>query len=153
MLIVETTPNPTDIHHTPTKPSILRVPTNENQAITRTEDCLDDTNWTVWRHRFTLMLQTCGVQGYVTGTTVHPDPSQDPKGASNWDFTDTYAKVLIANNVATNEMVHLSPSRTAHDSWLNLEVVHDAKATKPPSASLRTCTAQALKMAIILLNI
>ena len=120
-----------DIHRmTPNlkpKPSILRVRASENQAITRTEDRLDDTNWTVWRHRLTLMLQICGVQGYVTGTVECPDPGQDPEGASNWDFNDTYAKVLIANNVATNEMVHLSQSRTARDSWLNLEAVHDAK--------------------------
>ena len=23
---------------------------NENQAITRTDNCLDETNWTIWRH-------------------------------------------------------------------------------------------------------
>ena len=104
MLIVETTPNPTDIcHHTLSKPSILWVHANENQAITRTEYHLDDTNWTVWRHRLTLMLQICGVQGNVTATVQWPDTNQDPEGASNWDFNDTY--VLIANNVTTTKMV------------------------------------------------
>ena len=73
------------------------------------------------------MLQICGVQGYVAGTVQRPDLAQDPEGASNWDFNDTYAKVLIANNVTTTQMVHISQSRTAHDSWTNLEVVHDAK--------------------------
>ena len=70
-------------------PAIQRVRANENQAITRTEDRLDDTNWTVWRHRLTLMLQICGVQGYVTGAVKRPDPVQDPEGANNWDFNDT----------------------------------------------------------------
>ena len=39
------------------------------------------------------MLQICGVQGYIAGTVQHLDPAQDPEGASNWDFNDTYAKV------------------------------------------------------------
>ena len=73
------------------------------------------------------MLQICGVQGYVTGTLQRLDPNQDPEGVSNWDFNDTYANVLIANNVTTTEMVHLSQRRTARESWLNLEAVHDAK--------------------------
>src|SRR5271155_1114503 len=108
-------------------PSIQRVRTSENQAITRTDDRLDDTNWNVWRHRLTLMLQICGVQGYALGTISRPDPSHDPEVANNWDFNDTYARVLIANNVTTTQMVHISQSRTANDSWLNLEAIHDAK--------------------------
>jgi hypothetical protein len=70
-------------------PSIQRVRANENQAITRTDDRLEDTNWNVWRHQLTLMLQICGVQGYALGTVQRPDPSQDPEGATNWDFNDT----------------------------------------------------------------
>jgi hypothetical protein len=69
----------------------------------------------------------CGVQGIVDGTVQRPDPAQDPEGAANWDFNDTYAKVLISNNVNTTQMVHISQSRTAYESWSNLEAVHDAK--------------------------
>jgi hypothetical protein len=76
-------------------PSIQRVCANENQAITCTDNHLDDTNWTVWCHRLMLMLQICGVQGYTLGTVQHPDPSQDPEGANNWDFNNTYARVLM----------------------------------------------------------
>ena len=118
-------------------PSIQRVRASENQAITRTDDRLDDTNWTVWRHRLTLMLQICGVQGYALGTVQRPDPSQDPEGANNWDFNDTYARVLIANNVTTTQMVHISQSRTANDSWSNLEAVHDAKSHQTTIAVIR----------------
>jgi hypothetical protein len=110
-----------------TTPAIKRVRASENQAITRTEDRLDETNWAVWRLRLTLMLQICGVQGYAEGKILHPDPAQDPEGASNWDFNDTYAKVLIANNVTTTQMMYISQSRTAHESWSNLEAIHDAK--------------------------
>lgn len=108
-------------------PSIQWVHANENQVITCTDDHLDDTNWTVWHHWLTLMLQICGVQGYALGTVQCPDPSQDPKGASDWDINDTYARVLIANNITTTQMVHISQSQTANDSWSNLKVVHDAK--------------------------
>jgi hypothetical protein len=101
------------------KPAVQKVRANENQAITRTQDPLDETNWTVWRHRLTLMLQMCGVQGIVDGTVQRPDPAQDPEGAANWDFNDTYAKVLISNNVNTTQMVHISQSRTAYESWSN----------------------------------
>ena len=120
--------NTNEVHQgTMTNPAIQHVRANKNQAITRMDDRLDETNWTIWRHQLTLMLQICGVQGYVAGTVQRPDPAQDPEGASNWDFNDTYAKVLIANNVTTTQMVHISQSRTAHDSWTNLEAVHDAK--------------------------
>ena len=120
--------NTNEVHQgTTTNLAIQCVQVNKNQAITHMDDRLDETNWTIWRHQLTLMLQICGVQGYVAGTVQRPDPAQDPEGASNWDFNDTYAKVLIANNVTTTQMVHISQSRTAHDSWTNLEAVHDAK--------------------------
>ena len=35
---------------TTTNPAIQRVRANENQAITHTDDRLDETNWTIWRH-------------------------------------------------------------------------------------------------------
>ena len=73
------------------------------------------------------MLQICGVQEYVISSVKQLDASQDPKEASDWDFNDTYAKVLIANNISTTQMVHISQSHTAHESWSNIEAVHDAK--------------------------
>lgn len=32
------------------RPTIQKVQANENQAITQTDDRLDDTNWTIWHH-------------------------------------------------------------------------------------------------------
>jgi gag-polypeptide of LTR copia-type len=110
-----------------TTTTIQRVCASENSAITRTEDRLNEENWMVWRHRLTLMLQICGVQDYVTGGVHRPDIDQDPNGAANWDFNDTYARVLIANNVTTTQMVHISQCRTAHECWTSLEAIHDAK--------------------------
>ena len=122
-----TSPESAHQETTKTPATITRVRANENQAITRAQDSLDETNWAIWRHRLELMLQICGVLGYVHGTVPRPDPSQDPEGAGNWDFNDTYAKVLITNNVSATQMVHISRSPTARDCWSNLEAVHDAK--------------------------
>jgi len=63
------------------------VRANENQAITRTDNCLDDTNWTVLAPLLMLMLQICGVQGYALSAVQCPDPSQDPEGANNGTLT------------------------------------------------------------------
>ena len=85
-----TTSHTSDVHQgtITKKPAIERVRANENQAITRTQDRLDEKNWAVWRLRLTLMLEICGVQGYVEGKIPRPDPAQDPDGATNWDFND-----------------------------------------------------------------
>ena len=73
------------------------------------------------------MLQICGVQNYITGGTPRPDVALDPEGAANWDFNDTYTRVLIANNVNTTQMVHIGQCHTASECWSSLEAVHDAK--------------------------
>ena len=110
-----------------TIPTIQQVRASKNQAITHTDDCLDNINWTVWWHRLMLMLQICGVQDYVTRNIWHPDPALDPKEARNWNFNDTYSKVLISNSITTTQMVHISQSCMSQESWSNLEAVHDAK--------------------------
>ena len=108
-------------------PTIKCVRPNENSAITRTQDSLNDENWTVWQQRLLLMLQICGVQNYITRGTPRPDVGLDPEGAANWDFNDTYTRVLIANNVTTTQMVHIGQCHTASECWSSLEAIHDAK--------------------------
>ena len=109
-----------------TTPTVKCVCVNENSAITRTQDSLNE-NWTVWRHRLLLMLQICGAQDYITRGTPRLNMDLDPEGAANWDFSDTYTRVLIANNVTTTQMVHIGQCHTAYECWSSLEAVHDAK--------------------------
>jgi len=45
--------------------TIVRVRASENSALTRTNNPLNDNNWTVWRKQITLMLEMCGVDEYV----------------------------------------------------------------------------------------
>lgn len=74
-----------------------------------------------------LMLKLCGVKGYVTRENKCPDEAQDLEGAENWDFYDTYARVLISNNVISQQVIHISQSFTSQESWSNLEAIHDTK--------------------------
>ena len=41
--------------------------------------------------------------GYVDGTIRCPNPLRDPVGANNWPCNDSYAKMLITNNIAQSE--------------------------------------------------
>jgi hypothetical protein len=58
------------------------------------------------------------------GTTPCPD---DPEGAKNWDYNDNYAQVLIVNNIASTEMVHIGQCKTAQAMWDSFEAVHNSK--------------------------
>ena len=106
------------------KASINRVRTNENSAITRTPDLLNDTNWFAWRIRMTFMLRMCGVEDYVKGRVNRSNPQTDPMGAQNWEFNDAYAKMLIANNVEVEQMVHIDQCASSREMWSKLEAVH-----------------------------
>jgi hypothetical protein len=71
------------------------------------------------------MLELCGVLDYIQGQVQRPNPKTNPEEANAWRFNDTYAKMLITNNIEEAEMVHLGQNATSHDMWMNLEAVHD----------------------------
>jgi hypothetical protein len=95
-----------------------------NPTLIKIDDPLDDTNWFSWRPYITLVLKLCGVHAYVKGEITRPDPVEDPAGADNWTFNDTYAQVLISINLSPSEMVYVGRCTTAHDMWAKLEEVH-----------------------------
>ena len=104
--------------------SIKRVQAREGSAITKLSEPLGEQNWMIWRERMRRVLRLCGVEAYVEGRIELP---ADTKGAENWEFNDNYAQVMIANNIASTEMVHVSQCRTAKNMWENLEAVHESK--------------------------
>ena len=71
-----------------------------------------------------LMLKMCGVEEYARGRINHPGESVEKVEIDNWTFNDTYARVLIANNITASQMVHISGCTTAYTAWSNLEAVH-----------------------------
>ena len=80
------------------------------------------------------ILRLCGVEGYAEGTIKRPDSAPD---ADNWDYNDNYAQILIVNNVAQTEMIHVGQSVTAHAVWSNLEAVHESKGHQTITAIIR----------------
>ena len=53
--------------------TIDRVPANQNMATTRTNDPLNDTNWTNWHKKICCMLENCDVDMYVRGKVPWPN--------------------------------------------------------------------------------
>lgn len=107
--------------------TIVRVRASENSAITRTNNPLNETNWTVWRKKITYMLEMCGVDEYVRGVVKQPNRDIDLEGARAWAFNDTYAKLLITNNIEPDQMIHINQCNTSHEMWECLEAVHESR--------------------------
>jgi hypothetical protein len=107
------------------KSTILRVAAVENPVIIRTNGRLDDENWIDWSVHMVLILSFCGVDGYAKGEIAQPNSDDDPEGAKNWAFNDTYAKLLIIINLTSTQVVYTTGCKTAHSMWANLEAVHE----------------------------
>ncbi len=43
---------------------------------------------------------------YIEGTLPCPDPTIDPLGVQNWQYNDTFTKIMIMNNIAPSEWSH-----------------------------------------------
>ena len=90
--------------------------------------CLNDTNWLEWRVEMIQIFQVCGVEGYVKGTLLCPDPNVDPEGAENWSYNDTYTRFIISLNVTRSQKKNTLMCNSAHEVWANLEVANRAQA-------------------------
>jgi len=87
---------------------------------------LDDSNWVVWRERIHRIFRLAGVELYVYGNLPKPDPA-DPANYCIWDTNDVYAQILITNNIAKDQMVHVTRLDTAHEIWHSLMAIHETK--------------------------
>ena len=72
-----------------------------------------------------LLFKLVKVNGYVYGTIECPNADEDPLGADNWEYNDTYAQIMISINVAQSEKMHTSGANSAHRMWLNLQSMHE----------------------------
>ena len=61
------------------------------------------------------MLKLCGVDHYICGTIKCPDNNSDLLDAKNWVFNNTYAKLLITNNIEGVQMVYVGQCATFHE--------------------------------------
>src|ERR1700760_1180152 len=119
---------------TSTTPVITKVSTSHGTAVTRVLEPLDDNNWNTWRGRIKRVFRVCGVEAYIDGTIARPDSGENLEA---WEHNDNYAQLLIINNVATSQMVHVGQNTTANAIWLSLEVVHESKGHQTIIAIIR----------------
>ena len=110
----------------PILPTILRLKVADLAAISRIDETLDkkQKNWTGWAESMYVLFGCANAKGYVEGRIPCPDPSFDPVGADNWEFNDSYTRMLINKNIASSEKVHTCGCANAHKMWNNLKTIH-----------------------------
>jgi len=109
-------------------PTIARIHTAEGAAVTKSGKILDSQskNWSAWSQSMALLFKLFKVQGYVLGKVPCPDPQNDPVGAENWGYNDTFAQLLILSNIAASERVHTNGCPTSNRMWLSLQSMHES---------------------------
>lgn len=98
---------------------------------------LDDKNWAIWSKRITPILKVCKVYGYVKGTIPKPDPAIDPESSLNWETNDEYAKLLMLQNVAAEQIQHINQDQTASEVWKSLISLHQARGLRTALSRMR----------------
>ncbi len=62
------------------------------------------------------MFKLYKVTGYIFGNIAQPNRTHDPDGANNWDFNDSYAVMLIYENILVAQKVHVGQDNSAYES-------------------------------------
>src|SRR6267142_992881 len=106
---------------------IERIRTSETGGIIRLSEPLDDTNWSVWHDCMLDIFEIYGAEEYVTSNVTQLNKSLNPRAAHNWTFNNAFTKVIIMNNIASLQKVHVSRCKTACEMWQNLTAVHELK--------------------------
>jgi hypothetical protein len=94
-------------------------------SITKLTEPLSENNWIAWCERMKRVLRYCRIEEYVAGTIYRPEDDID--SAENWDYNDNYAQMMIVNNIASTQMVHIGQCKNAKAMWDSLEAVHESK--------------------------
>jgi hypothetical protein len=119
-------------------PTIVRARPSDQAGMVKTPERLNEHNWTTWKEKMMLILKLCGVEEYALGTISPPDPNLDPQGLRDWKYNNTYAIMLVTNNLADSQTVHVSGCRTTREVWTNLETIHASKGSHTIAAYMRT---------------
>ena len=114
---------PTNTNVVAMVPSINRVWIIESN-ITRTKE-LTDSNWNAWKGSMKRIFGLCDLSEYVLGKVACPDPAHDPVGAKNWDFNNSYAAMIICENISASQQVYAGQDNKSYEVWRNLEAIHE----------------------------
>jgi len=109
-------------------PTIARIHAAEGAAVTKSGKILDSQskNWSAWSQSMALLFKLFKVQGYVLGKVPCPDTQNNPVGAENWGYNDTFTQLLITSNIAPSERVYTNGCPTSNRMWLSLQSMHES---------------------------
>ena len=107
-------------------PPIIRIQVSDVSDASKIEETLDSqlNNWSVWSQSMYLLFDIINAAPYVEGTIERPDPRVDPEAAATWSFNDSYIRMLIGKNIASDEKIHICGCKTAYHMWKNLSNIH-----------------------------
>lgn len=109
------------------KPSVARFRPKDFAGVLETNYLFNENDWqswAFWREDMYLRFGICGLVDYVHGQLPCPDKATDPIGASNWEYNDTYTKILIRDCLREGQKYHTANCDTSHQMWKNLEAFY-----------------------------
>ena len=109
------------------RPSIPRLNVQEIAPVSRIDETLDgkSKNWTAWSQSMDLLFSIANARGYIDGRMRCPDANADPVGAENWEFNDSYIRMLIRKNIASTQKMHTRGCPSAQRMWNSLRHIHE----------------------------
>ena len=131
----------------PKRPSIPRLNIVEIAPVSKVDETLDSKskNWTAWLQSMDLLFSIANCRGYIDGRTRCPNANADPIGFQNWEFNDSYIRVLIRKNIATLQKMHTCGCLTSQKMWNNLCHIHKTTNYLVHTEKIRTICAVCLQ--------
>ena len=89
---------------------------------------LNGHNWFAWKGEIQDCFELAKLGNMVfRGTIKEPDPKTEPLNYSAWEFNNRYARVLLRKNMEESQMQYVQENANAHDMWIALCQIYDAK--------------------------
>ena len=131
----------------PNRISITRLNVQEIAPVSRIDETLDGKlkNWTAWSQSMDLLFSIANARGYIDGRIRCPDANADPVGAENWEFNDSYIRMLIRKNIAPSQKMHTRGCPTALRMWNSLRHIHETTNYLVHTEKIRTICAVRLQ--------
>jgi hypothetical protein len=86
---------------------------------------LTNMNWNTWKGSIKCIFGLCNLTKYVLSNVIHPNPMHDPVSTKNWDFNNSYAAMLICENISVSQKVYVGQDNKSYKVWRNLEAIHE----------------------------
>ena len=112
----------------PIRVSIPCLTIAEIAPVSKIDETLDSKskNWTAWSQSMDLLFSIANCRGYIDGRSRCPDANADPISFQNWEFNDSYIRMLIRKNIASSQKMHTRSCSTAQKMWNSLRHIHES---------------------------